>query len=321
MGRNHARVLARHEAVDFVGVADPSCVGTVVEGHRVVASVHELTALSIDACVVAVPTIAHVAVGTALARAGVAALIEKPLALTVSECDELIAAFEQNGVPAAVGHIERYNPALVAMHDRLGSGQLGEIYQITTRRLGPFPNRVHDVGVVKDLATHDLDLTPYLLSTNYARVSAEIFARPGRDHEEVVAVTGRLADGTITNHLVNWLTPVKERTVMVTGERGCLVADTLTADLTFLAGGHVASEWPALMNMRGVTEAEIVRYAIAKREPLRLEIDNFVALVSGAAARTVPLAEGRRAVELAEAVISSAQRRQAVTLPAPIGPR
>lgn len=106
---------------------------------------------------------------------------------------------------------------------------------------------------------------------------------------------------------------------MVTGEHGCLVADTLTADLTFLSGGHVASEWPALVNMRGVTEAEIVRYAIAKREPLRLELDNFIAMVTGEQARTVSLYEGRRAVELAEAVIAAAERHQAVTLPAMIG--
>lgn len=314
MGRNHARVLARHEAVDFVGVADPAHAGAHVEGKVVAASVDDLLAMTLDGCVVAVPTIAHVQVGKALARAGVAALIEKPLALTVAECDELIAAFGQSSAVAAVGHIERYNPALVAMHDRLALGQLGEIYQIATRRLGPFPNRVNDVGVAKDLATHDLDLTPYLLSTSYERVSAELFARPGHEHEEVLAVTGRLANGTITNHLVNWLTPVKERTVMVTGEHGCLVADTLTADLTFLSGGQVASEWPALMNMRGVTEAEITRYAIAKREPLRLELDNFVALVSGAPARTVSLAEGRRAVELAEAVIASSRQGHAVTL-------
>lgn len=321
MGRNHARVLARNESVDFVGIADSSSAGAEIEGRCVVASVEELLAQSIDACVVAVPTVAHVSVGTALAQAGVAALIEKPLALSVAECDELIAAFDDAGVAAAVGHIERYNPALVAMHDRLDSGQLGAIYQITTRRLGPFPNRVNDVGVVKDLGTHDFDLTGYLLSTDYERVSAEIFTRPGREHEDVVAVTGRLADGTITNHLINWLTPVKERTVMVTGERGCLVADTLTADLTFLAGGNVVSEWPALMNMRGLTEAEIVRYAIAKREPLRLELENFFALVLGETARTVSLAEGRRAVEMAEAVIASADRHQAVVVPTPVGPR
>ncbi|MCK2124995.1 hypothetical protein MJ643_31035, partial [Pseudomonas sp. PNPG3] len=84
-------------------------------------------------------------------------------------------------------------------------GQLGEIYQIATRRQGGFPARIADVGVVKDLATHDLDLTAWVAQSPYASVGATSARRSGREDEDMVSIAGRLADGTITNHIVNWL--------------------------------------------------------------------------------------------------------------------
>src|SRR5690606_33952121 len=109
--------------------------------------------------VVATPTAFHLSAGLELAAAGVHTLIEKPLATDADESQQLVAACEGAGLVNAVGHIERCNPALVALRERLDAGDLGEIYQVATRRQGPFPNRIADVGVVKDLATHDIDLT------------------------------------------------------------------------------------------------------------------------------------------------------------------
>ena len=119
----------------------------------------------------------------------------------------------------AVGHIERYNPALQSLRERMANGDLGDIYQIATRRQGPFPARIADVGVVKDLATHDIDLTAWLAQSEYVSVAAQVALRSGRPHEDMVAATGKLANGTITNHLVNWLSPMKERVTVVTGEK------------------------------------------------------------------------------------------------------
>ena len=115
-----------------------------------------------------------------------------------------------------------------------------------------------------DLGTHDIDLTSWVTGQDYVSVAARTVSRSGHPHEDMVAAIGQLADGTIVSHLVNWLSPLKERYVAVTGERGCFVADTLTADLTFYANGAVASEWEAVRAFRGVSEGDMIRYAIAK---------------------------------------------------------
>jgi predicted dehydrogenase len=157
-----------------------------------------------------------------------------------------------------------------------------------------------------DLATHDIDLTTWVTRKAYATVAAHTAHRSGREHEDLVAVVGNLADGTVASHLVNWLSPMKERVTVVTGERGCYVADTLTADLTFYANSSVPTEWEALQNFRGVTQGDIVRYAIAKPEPLRAEHEAFRDAVLGLGAQVVTFEEGVRTVQTAEALLRSA---------------
>ncbi|MGO2774412.1 MAG: Gfo/Idh/MocA family protein, partial [Brachybacterium tyrofermentans] len=221
MGRHHARNLQALEGVDLVAVADaygdPHGAAPDLE---VLPDVEALIAAGIDYAVVAVPTQFHRDVAMTLAKAGVHTLVEKPLAFDIGEAEEIATAYEQAGLVGAVGYIERYNPALQAMRKRIADGQLGEIYQIVTRRQGGFPARIADVGVVKDLATHDLDLTAWVAQSPYASVGATSTRRSGREDEDMVSVTGRLEDGTITNHLVNWLSPFKERVTVVTGEKG-----------------------------------------------------------------------------------------------------
>src|SRR5918999_620733 len=250
MGRHHARILSELDGVDLVGVVEPAAVsGAAARGARVVRSVPELVALGVDYAVVACPTASHEEVGVELAAAGVCALIEKPLADSAPAAGRLAAAFEDAGLVAGVGHIERYNPALQSLRARLEGGALGEVFQVVTRRQGPFPHRISDVGVVKDLATHDIDLTAWVTGQEYVSVSARTVSKSGRPHEDMVAVVGQLSDGAMVNHLVNWLSPLKERSTVVTGELGCFVADTLTADLTFYANGAWDTEWEALRSL------------------------------------------------------------------------
>ena len=310
MGRNHARILSQLDGVDFVGVVEPQPPSRhAAHGARVVGTVEELLDLGVDYVVVASPTGSHVEVGLALADAGVGALVEKPLADSLAGAEVLVEAFESRGLVAGVGHIERFNPALQHLRARLESGELGEVYQVQTRRQGPFPHRIADVGVVKDLATHDIDLTAWVTGQDYATVAAQTFHKSGRPHEDMVAVTGKLAGGPIVSHLVNWLSPFKERFTMVTGTRGSFVADTLTADLTFHANGAVEMAWEALRAFRGVAEGDSTRFAISKREPLLVEHENFRdAVRSGAAGKgVVTLREGMRTVEVADAVLRSAE--------------
>ena len=250
MGRHHARVLRSLAGVRLTAVADPGGDPHGVAGVlEVGASVQHLIDAGVDYAVVAVPTSYHEEIGLALADAGIHALIEKPLASTSEAAARLAKAFADRGLIGAVGHIERFNPALRSLRSRLEQGELGEIYQVSTRRQGPFPARIADVGVVKDLATHDIDLTAWVAQANYRSVSAHVALKSGREHEDLVAISGLLEGGIVASHLVHWLSSFKERTTAVTGELGTSVADTLTADLTFYANGtrgrRRGSRWPA----------------------------------------------------------------------------
>ncbi|WP_262850166.1 Gfo/Idh/MocA family protein [Mumia quercus] len=307
MGRNHARVLSGLAEVELVGIVDPVPGARGPSGVPVVPSLDALLELGVDYVVVACPTAEHETVGLALAGAGVAALIEKPLAHSADAAARLVEAFEAKGLVAGVGHIERYNPALQSLRARLEAGELGEIYQVVTRRQGPFPARIADVGVVKDLATHDIDLTGWVTQQDYRSVAAHTSRRSGREHEDMVVVVAELEGQTMANHIVNWLSPLKERCTIVTGDLGCFVADTLTADLTFYANGAVASEWEISRNFRGVSEGDMTRYAIPRREPLLVEHEAFRDAVLGRSADIVTLREGLRTVEISEAVLRSAE--------------
>ena len=315
MGRNHARVLQIVDGVELVGVAEPNGdANNVLRGIPVFATVADLIGVGLDYAVVCCPTGLHEEVGLQLAEAGVPALIEKPLAPSVDASRRLVDAFESAGLVAGVGHIERYNPALQQARSRLEAGELGEVYQVQTRRQGPFPARIADVGVVKDLGTHDIDLTAWVTQQEYTSVAARTAYKSGREHEDLVAVVGQLANGTVTSHLVNWLSPLKERVTIITGERGAFVADTLTADLTFFANGEVRHTWDDIANFRGVSEGDVVRYAIAKPEPLRVEHENFRDAVLGKDADIVTMHQGLTTVRVAEACIESATTGQTVTL-------
>jgi len=316
MGRHHARNLNALEGVDLVACADPGGdPHNAVPELEVLPSAEALVEAGIDYAVVAVPTQFHRDVALTFAEAGIHTLVEKPLAFDIGEAEEITAAFEKAGLIGAVGYVERYNPALQAMRGRIADGQLGEIYQIVTRRQGAFPDRIRDVGVVKDLATHDLDLTAWVAQSPYANVAATSTRRSGREDEDMVSVTGHLVDGTITSHLVNWLSPFKERVTVVTGEKGSLAADTLNADLTFHANGrHQTNLWDSMASFRGVSEGDIVRYALQRKEPLAGEHEAFRDAVLGTGSNIVTMREGLHTVRAVDAVLRSAQETRVVPI-------
>jgi UDP-N-acetylglucosamine 3-dehydrogenase len=321
MGRHHARILQSNPAMRFAGAVDPGGdrFGAVGVGALVFATVDELLAApggAPDFAIVAVPTEDHLPAVRALAGAGVHVLVEKPLAATADEARELIGIVRDAGVQGAVGHVERCNPALRALRARVQEGQLGELFVIATERVGPFPDRVRDVGVVKDLATHDLDLVRWLGGAPIERVAAQTQHRMGRRHEDLVLVTGRLENGRAFNSTVDWLTPTKVRRTRVLGERGMLVADTLRADLSFYANAHVTTQgWPEMQALRGVAEGDMTRYALERREPLAVELEEFCALLRGEdGAAVVTLEEGLETVAVAEAVLASADSGETVAL-------
>lgn len=318
MGRHHARILSSLDGVDLVAVADPSGDAHGVAGGRPLEKdITSLLAHGLDYCVVAVPADHHEEVGLALAAAGVHTLIEKPLAPDYGTALRLTDAFRRAGLIGAVGYVERYNPALQQARRRVEAGELGELYQVVTRRQGPFPTRIANVGVVKDLGTHDIDLTAWVTQQSFVTVAARTAYRSGRQDEDLVAVVGQLSAGTITNHLVNWLSPFKERVTVLTGTKGAFVADTLTADLSFYANGQLEQPWDAIANFRGVTEGDVIRYAIAKPEPLRVEHEQFRDALLGRDADIVTMAQGLATVRVTEAVLESARTGQTVDIPSP----
>ena len=302
MGRHHARIMREIDGVDLVAVADPGGDSfSVARDLPVGQSVEDLIAAKIDLAVVAVPTAGHEEVGLRLAEARVPTMFEKPVAASAAAALRLRDAFDAAGTVACVGHVERFNPAIASLRQRIGQGELGEVYQVATRRQGPFPSRISDVGVVKDLATH-------------AMVSAQVSHRALREHEDMVLITGRMGNGVLVNHIVNWLSPMKERLTIVTGERGALVADTAAVTLTFWANGSVPTEWEQLRQFRGVSEGDMTRYAIETREPLKAEDEAFRDAVAGRRQDTISLEDGYKTLLAAEAALESAATGQTVLL-------
>lgn len=310
MGRHHVRVLRTLPDVELVAAVDARAEvrqGSAAIGLEVLESVSELIRRGVDLCVVSSPTGTHEEIALELAEAGIATLIEKPVAHSSKSAQTILEVFGRSGVVGCVGHIERYNPALQQMRLRLDRGELGEVYQVVTRRQGPFPARIADSGVIMDLASHDIDLTSWVTRSSYRSISARTAHRSGREYEDLVSTVAELSNGVVVTHLVNWLSPLKERITTVTGERGCFTADTVTADLTFYKNGSEPVQWDRVASFRGVSEGDMIRYAIPKPEPLVTELSNFVAAVRGESAEVVSLEEGLVTVRVAELMRESAR--------------
>lgn len=315
MGANHARVLSNLDGVDLVTVADPQGdTRGMLPGTEVLTSVDQVIKKKVDYCVIAAPTAFHEEISLKLIDAGIHILIEKPIAHTFESAKRISTAASEKGVIGAVGHIERFNSALQQARTRILNGDLGEIYQISTRRIGPFPARIADVGVVMDLATHDIDLTSWIADSEYLNVSAQSATRSGRAHEDLVAVVAQLKNGVVVSHLVNWLSPLKERKTIITGEMGTYVVDTLTSDLTFYANGTVSISQQQIAHFKGVSQGDIQIYAFNKPEPLALEHQNFRDAVLGIDSEIVTLETGTKTVEVAESIIKSTLNQMAVSL-------
>lgn len=317
MGRHHVRNIRALDGAELVAVADPFGDKFGVAGDTpLFKDIAQLIDAGVDAVVVAVPTSEHHAVAKQLIENGIHVLVEKPLAATIEEAAELTGLVEQHEVVGAVGYVERCNPAIRAMREKIEEGLLGEIHQIATVRQSPFPARIKDVGVVKDLATHDLDLTAWVAKSEYQSISAITKNASGRDYEDFVSINGVLSNGVIVNHLVNWMSPYKERKTVVTGENGALVAETVLGDLTYYKNGIDQIEWEQISNFRGVSEGEVIRYAISKPEPLSVEHRAFYDAVVSDKPGIVTFAEGLRTMRVVEAALESAKSNQTVFLEA-----
>ena len=321
MGRNHVRVWDEAiPGVELVAVADPdaAAVSRATAGRR--ARGYEdpramLEAERLDLVSIVAPTSLHLSVTLDALRSGANVLVEKPIAATREEAVAMMEAAAEAGRMLTVGHIERFNPAIRELRRRLAEGELGRVFQIHATRLGPFPARIRDVGVVVDLAPHDIDVMRYLVDSEPIRLFAETERRIHTDHEDLFVGTIKFANGVVGVLDINWLTPTKRRTLTVTGERGMYVADYIAQDLVFYANQDAPDTWINPGTGRSVTsvaEGEMTRRAIRREEPLVVELRDFAEAVRDGGAPPVEPRDAMIALLLARTMVESGERGEMI---------
>jgi len=311
MGKNHARVYSEMPEAELIAVSDNSPeTAEEIGAHFGVTAYQDYRQMlkkeKPEAVTISVPTTLHHEVGMAAMEAGAHVLIEKPIAATVEEGKALIQAADKLGRHMMIGHIVRFNAAHQELKKRLDNGELGRVFQIFCRRAGPFPARTRDVGVIVDLAPHDIDIRRYLIGESPERLYAEIEQRIHTEHEDLLFALLHFP-GHITGALeINWLTPTKVREIFVVGEKGMFRVDDLTQDLYFYENAKGMEDlWQGLSTIKGVSEGIMTRFAIQRREPLRVELEAFIQAVKGEAPVPVTGVDGLEALRLSLKLIES----------------
>jgi UDP-N-acetylglucosamine 3-dehydrogenase len=215
MGQKHYRVMANSELVDLVAVVD--CDQKSLEGSSVnfYTDVDQmLNKEKLDFVVVATPTSTHSAIATKVLSRGFNLFVEKPIAHNVDEAKRMHSLSEKNNCLAAVGHIERFNPAIQAILPEL-EGQ--NILHCATTRMSPYPGRIMDVGVKLDLGIHDMDLVR-LLTQKQISSCTQASSNNVTDNEDTAAFMVKFEDGTCANMLTSWMLPFRERKIKILTE-------------------------------------------------------------------------------------------------------
>jgi len=290
MGQHHARVYAQMPDVDLIAVCDSDETRlrniTRTWGGKAYTHFAEMLDRSKpDLVSVAVPTSEHFSVAGLTITAGCHVLVEKPIASTVSAAEMLIKQAKRFGRILAVGHIERCNPIVTATKALLDAGDLGQVYRITTRRVGPSPKRIRDVGVTIDLLVHDLDIARYLLDSEPLFVQSELQHINGTLEDGVAALI-RFENGVIGIFEADWLSAAKDRRLTITGEQGVWEANYLTQT--------------AMMRASPTSQAS---FNVPQEEPLLVELRSFVAAVRGEGRPAATGEDGLRALEMALRIV------------------
>jgi UDP-N-acetylglucosamine 3-dehydrogenase len=287
MGSNHARVYADLPGVSLVGVADPDprqrdfVSGAL--GCAAYADVEGLLAEGVDAVTIAAPTHLHRRLAVACINRGVHVLVEKPIASSVEEGRAIIAAARRAGVTLMIGHVERFNPAVEAIKDAI---RHEDILSIAITRVGPFPPRMSNVGVVIDLAVHDIDLIRWFTNSEIVEVQPQVRSAVA-DREDIALLQFRTASGVLAHINTNWLTPFKARSVTVATKNKYVTGDLLTRQVTECFGFQPDGSY----SMRHLS--------VGHSEPLRAELQAFCSAIRGGSDPSVTGEEGVDALEIA----------------------
>jgi len=244
---------------------------------------------------------------------GLHVLVEKPMAPSLAAGHELMAMADGTEQVVMVGLVERFNPAVRALKDKLSAGMAGRVVHMQARRLSPFPNRAMTPGVALDLSIHDIDVMRYLTDAEVERVSAETTTVGDHTPEDLLCATLRFTGGVTGLLETNWISPVKVRQLSVTCERGMFVVDYLSQDLTFYEHPTKPTVWDSLRGLRGGGEGDMIRYAIERWEPLRVEWEAFFSAVLDHATVAATAMDGCAALSVAEAIRRSSSEHVAVS--------
>src|ERR1700690_2030642 len=267
MGSNHARVLTGLPGAELIGVADPDRkqVDFVARtlGCAAFSDVAELLDAKVDAITIAAPTHLHRDIALACIARGVHVMVEKPIASSVEEGREIIAAARRVGVTLMVGHVERFNPAVEAIKDAIRNE---DILSIAITRVGPFPPRMSNVGVVIDLAVHDIDLIRWFTDSDIVEVQPQLSSAVA-EREDIALLQFRTASGVLAHINTNWLTPFKARSVTVATKPKYITGDLLTRQVTEGFGFQPDGSY----SMRHLP--------VGHDEPLRAELQAFISAI------------------------------------------
>ena len=298
-GKNHARVYRELDNANLIAVCDINAERAKYFAEKFncawTTDYEELLNNPlIEAISVCTPTTTHYEVASEALEHGKHVLVEKPMCGDVLKAKELVKKAQRKGVILSVGFIERFNPGVKRVKELIEKGEIGEIVLITSRRLTRWPERITDVGVVKDTAIHDIDLFRYLSEDQVT----EVFAIGGSiRHKLEDYVQALIRAKNCTGFIeANWLTPRKVRKLIVTGVDGIIHLDYLTQEVLIEKTDGVYS--PAFRWI----------------EPLKIELEAFINAVAGKSEIEVTGQDGVLALEIAEAIIKSMKEGRSIRL-------
>ncbi|MFH1721443.1 MAG: Gfo/Idh/MocA family oxidoreductase [Candidatus Altiarchaeota archaeon] len=299
MGGNHARVYHQMPNVELVGICDLNqnrCKELAsLYKTKSFADYNELFKEGLDAVNIVVPTVNHKEVALAAFKAKINVLLEKPISDTVENGLQITKAAEKAGVKLQIGHIERFNPAVKALKQRVKDGLLGDIVSMSSTRVGPHNPRIRDVGVTIDLAVHDIDIMCDLIGQRVKQV----FASSGKvihERSDWAMIHMTFEDGAAGVIDTNWLTPFKVRELKVVGTKGFAVVKYMESTLIYHDG-----------------RAKIT-YQEVEQEPLRNELEYFIDCVSNNKEPEITGYVGCRALKLALAAVESARTKKPILI-------
>lgn len=287
LGRHHARILSTLEGATLVAVVDtvPERAKDAAEatGARSVSDYRELLG-EVDAVTVAVPTELHRDIALPFLERGTAVLVEKPMARTLAEADELVAAAKASGATLAVGHTERYNPAVAAAMPLVTSPRFIEVH-----RLGVFPDRSLDIDVVFDLMIHDLDIILALVGSDVSSIEA-VGVPVLTSKFDIANARLRFASGCIANITASRISRERVRKIRFFQPDAYISIDYAAQEV---------EGWRLVRTDGAKPRIEGGALPVARDEPLKRELADFV---DAARSKRKPLVDGdagRRALELA----------------------